>query len=76
MAPSAIEAIDKVMGIPKELATVPQMRLPTTKPPFNTSRYTDSTLAPIHFGADLKVGAYIVEVRQGENKKTLKLIKQ
>jgi len=31
---------------------------------------------PIHFGADLKVGVYIVEVRQGENRKTLKLVKQ
>ena len=30
----------------------------------------------IKFGEDLKVGAYIVEVRQGNNRKTLKLIKQ
>jgi hypothetical protein len=31
---------------------------------------------PIHFGADLKVGAYVVEVRQGINRKTIKLVKQ
>ena len=31
---------------------------------------------PIRFGENLKVGVYIVEVRQGENRKTLKLIKQ
>jgi hypothetical protein len=31
---------------------------------------------PIKFGEDLKVGVYIVEVRQGENRKTLKLVKQ
>ena len=30
----------------------------------------------IKFGDDLKVGAYIVEVRQGVNRKTLKLVKQ
>jgi len=30
----------------------------------------------IRFGEDLKVGAYFVEVRQGENRKTIKLIKQ
>jgi hypothetical protein len=30
----------------------------------------------IRFGEDLKVGAYIVEVRQGMNRKTLKLLKQ
>ncbi len=30
----------------------------------------------IKFGEDLKVGAYIVEVRQGVNRKTLKLVKQ
>ena len=30
----------------------------------------------IKFGEDLKAGAYIVEVRQGNNRKTLKLIKQ
>jgi hypothetical protein len=32
--------------------------------------------APIRFGEDLKVGAYIVEVRQGVNRKTIKLVKQ
>jgi hypothetical protein len=32
--------------------------------------------SPIRFGEDLKIGAYIVEVRQGDNRKTLKLIKQ
>ena len=31
---------------------------------------------PIHFGMDLKVGVYVVEVRQGDNRKTLKLVKQ
>ena len=31
---------------------------------------------PIRFGADLKVGVYVVEVRQGENRKTIKLVKQ
>jgi len=31
---------------------------------------------PISFGENLKVGIYIVEVRQGANRKTLKLIKQ
>jgi hypothetical protein len=31
---------------------------------------------PIHFGRDLKGGIYILEVRQGENRKTIKLIKQ
>jgi hypothetical protein len=30
----------------------------------------------IKFGEDLKVGAYFVEVRQGVNRKTLKLVKQ
>ena len=30
----------------------------------------------IRFGEDLKVGAYIAEVRQGRNRKTVKLIKQ
>ena len=30
----------------------------------------------IRFGEDLKVGVYVVEVRQGENRKTLKLVKQ
>jgi hypothetical protein len=30
----------------------------------------------IKFGEDLKVGVYIVEVRQGDNRKTLKLVKQ
>jgi hypothetical protein len=30
----------------------------------------------IKFGEDLKAGAYIVEVRQGVNRKTIKLIKQ
>ena len=30
----------------------------------------------IKFGEDLKVGVYIVEVRQGENRKTIKLVKQ
>ena len=36
----------------------------------------ESANIPIRFGADLKVGAYIVEVRQGDNRKTLKLVKQ
>jgi hypothetical protein len=31
---------------------------------------------PIRFGEDLKAGAYLVEVRQGDNRKTLKLVKQ
>jgi len=31
---------------------------------------------PVIFGRDLKGGAYFVEVRQGENHKTIKLIKQ
>jgi len=31
---------------------------------------------PISFGENLKVGIYIVEVRQGANRKTLKLVKQ
>ena len=31
---------------------------------------------PIRFGMDLKNGAYVVEVRQGDNRKTLKLVKQ
>ena len=31
---------------------------------------------PIRFGADMKNGTYFVEVRQGDNRKTLKLIKQ
>jgi len=31
---------------------------------------------PVIFGRDLKGGSYFVEVRQGENHKTLKLIKQ
>ena len=31
---------------------------------------------PIRFGEDLKAGAYFVEVRQGDNRKTLKLVKQ
>jgi hypothetical protein len=31
---------------------------------------------PIHFGLNFKVGMYVVEVRQGENRKTLKLVKQ
>ena len=30
----------------------------------------------IRFGEELKVGAYIAEVRQGNNRKTVKLIKQ
>ena len=30
----------------------------------------------IRFGEDLKVGAYFVEVRQGVNRKTIKLVKQ
>ena len=33
-------------------------------------------LSPIKFGEDLKVGTYIVEVRQGVNRRSLKLIKQ
>ena len=32
--------------------------------------------SPIKFGEDLKVGAYFVEVRQGVNRKTIKLVKQ
>ncbi|HET6766674.1 MAG TPA: T9SS type A sorting domain-containing protein, partial [Chitinophagaceae bacterium] len=36
----------------------------------------ESANIPIRFGADLKTGAYIVEVRQGDNRKTLKLVKQ
>jgi hypothetical protein len=32
--------------------------------------------SPIRFGEDLKIGAYIVEVRQGDNRKTIKLVKQ
>jgi hypothetical protein len=35
-----------------------------------------SANVPIHFGMDLKVGTYIVEVKQGSNRKTLKVIKQ
>jgi hypothetical protein len=31
---------------------------------------------PVIFGRDLKGGAYFVEVRQGENRKTVKLVKQ
>jgi hypothetical protein len=31
---------------------------------------------PIHFGRELKGGIYILEVRQGENRKTIKLVKQ
>jgi IPT/TIG domain/Secretion system C-terminal sorting domain len=31
---------------------------------------------PIRLGMDLKVGVYMVEVRQGDNRKTLKLVKQ
>jgi hypothetical protein len=31
---------------------------------------------PIHFGKDLKAGVYIAEVRQGDNRKTIRLIKQ
>jgi hypothetical protein len=31
---------------------------------------------PIHFGLNFKVGMYVVEVRQGDNRKTLKLVKQ
>ncbi|HEX6846101.1 MAG TPA: T9SS type A sorting domain-containing protein, partial [Chitinophagaceae bacterium] len=31
---------------------------------------------PIHFGRDLKGGIYILEVRQGKNSKTVRLIKQ
>ena len=31
---------------------------------------------PIHFGRDLKGGIYILEVRQGTNRKTIRLIKQ
>ncbi len=31
---------------------------------------------PIHFGRDLKGGIYILEVRQGKNTKTIRLIKQ
>ena len=30
----------------------------------------------IRYGEDLKTGVYMVEVRQGVNRKTLKLIKQ
>jgi hypothetical protein len=31
---------------------------------------------PIHLGLNFKVGMYVVEVRQGDNRKTLKLVKQ
>ncbi len=31
---------------------------------------------PIHFGLNFKGGVYVVEVRQGNNQKTLKLVKQ
>ena len=31
---------------------------------------------PIHFGRELKGGMYILEVRQGENHKSIKLVKQ
>jgi len=31
---------------------------------------------PIHFGRDLKGGIYILEVKQGENRRTIKLVKQ
>ena len=30
----------------------------------------------VRFGEDLKAGAYFVEVRQGSNRKTIKLVKQ
>jgi hypothetical protein len=33
-------------------------------------------ISPLQFGEDLKVGVYIIEVRQGENRKTIKLLKQ
>jgi hypothetical protein len=33
-------------------------------------------LGTIKFGEDLKVGVYVVEVRQGNNSKTIKLVKQ
>ena len=36
---------------------------------------TDNS-SQIRFGEDLKVGAYFVEVRQGANRKTIKLVKQ
>ncbi|HET9747520.1 MAG TPA: T9SS type A sorting domain-containing protein, partial [Chitinophagaceae bacterium] len=36
----------------------------------------DSGNIPIRFGADLKAGAYVVEVRQGDNRKSIKLVKQ
>jgi hypothetical protein len=36
----------------------------------------DSGNIPIRFGADLKTGVYVVEVRQGENRKSIKLVKQ
>lgn len=36
----------------------------------------DNGNIPIHFGMDLKSGVYIVEVRQGDNRKTIKLVKQ
>jgi hypothetical protein len=36
----------------------------------------NDNVSVIRFGEDLKVGAYIVEVRQGMNRKTLKLLKQ
>ena len=52
VAAKANEATNSVIGIPNTLATVPHITLPTTKPPFSTSRYTANTLAPIHFGAD------------------------
>ena len=36
---------------------------------------TDNS-SQIRFGEDLKIGAYFVEVRQGVNRKTIKLVKQ
>ena len=33
-------------------------------------------ISPIQFGEDLKTGVYIIEVRQGANRKTIKLLKQ
>jgi hypothetical protein len=36
----------------------------------------ESANIPVIFGRELKGGIYIVEVRQGDNHKTVKLIKQ
>lgn len=36
----------------------------------------NNDVQPINFGEELPAGTYIVTVRQGENQKTIKLIKQ